>query len=212
MDQPVFSARQIDVFAIGERRYHLAPLSFTERAIFRSEHSRRAGFYPTQQQMFEVLRSAVASASPSNADELIGHIDRAEAAPEDAEAQARLSSIEAACAGVPAYGNMLAARRLYLEMQPYVAARHALRGWEGPELPPFEKDVAGLVPDHVLDLIPPDDVTTIGWRAVALMQPGRIAEGNLPRPSSSPESQPLAKAATSRKTAGNGSSRAKRGK
>jgi len=194
----------------SSRPYDLAPLTFTQRAAFRAEHSRMAGFYPTQDQMFDALRAVITANSPANADELLAQIDRAEAAPEDAQAQANLSAIEAACAGT-AYGNMLAARRLNLELLPFVAARHALRGWEGPGLPPFTKDGAGILPTELLDLLPADEVSMLGWRASDLMSPGKSTAGNLPPPSSSPGSQRRVRAAIRQKTAASGSSRAKSG-
>ena len=124
--------------------------------------------------------------SPGNAVELLGVIDAAEATPDDRAVQVQLATIEAACTTVPVYAGLLAARQRYLGTLPWVAARHALRGWEGVGLPPFQR-LRGLVPDELLDALPQDDVEAVGWRASTLMQPGRDAEGNSGAPSLSPE-------------------------
>jgi hypothetical protein len=136
--------------------------------------------------MLDALRAAVREASPGNADELLAIIDASEATPDDAEVQVQLGTIEAACATVPVYAGLLAARQRYLGTLPWVAARHALRGWEGDRLPPFRR-LRGLVPDDLLDALPQEDVEAVGWRASTLMQPGRDAEGNSEAPSPSPE-------------------------
>ncbi len=72
-------------------------------------------------------------------------------------------------------------------MLPWVAARHALRGWEGQDLPPFKRD-RGLVSETLMDALPQEDIEPIGWRASALMQPSRDAEKNSEAPSPSPAS------------------------
>ncbi len=100
--------------------------------------------------------------------------------------QVQLGTIEAACATVPVYAGLLAARQRYLGTLPWVAARHALRAWEGDGLPPFRR-ARGLVPDDLLDALPQEDVEAVGWRASTLMQAGRDAEGNSAAPSQSPE-------------------------
>jgi hypothetical protein len=56
---------------------------------------------------------------------------------------------------------LLAARQRYLGTLPWVAARHALRGWEDDRLPPFRR-LRGLVPDDPLDALPQDDVEAVG--------------------------------------------------
>jgi hypothetical protein len=96
--------------------------------------------------------------------------------------------IEAACAAIPSYAGLLAARQRYIGMLPWVAARHALRGWEGTDLPPFKRDRC-LVSEALMDALPQEDIEPIGWRASALMQPSRDAEKNSAAPSPSPASQ-----------------------
>jgi hypothetical protein len=186
---PVFSRRAAECFTPpgSPRTYLLAPLTFRERQAFRAEMAREGGIYPPRAQLLDGLREAVREASPGNADELVAHIDAAEADPdgEDRAAQQRLATIEAACAGIPVYATLIAARQRYAGMLPWVAARHALRGWEGDGLPPFARQ-GGLLPADLLDLLPTDEIEAVGSRAAELMQPDRAAEGNSAPPSSSP--------------------------
>jgi len=185
----VFSQRDAEWFApsgAASRRYLVAPLTYRERQAFRADLAREGGIYPSHAQMLDALRAAVREASPGNSDELLAVIDAAEATPDDAAVQVQLGTIEAACATVPVYAGLLAARQRYLGTLPWVAARHALRGWEGDRLPPFRR-LRGLVPDDLLDALPQDDVEAVGWRASTLMQPGRDAEGNSGAPSPSRE-------------------------
>ncbi len=185
----VFSRRDAEWFAphgATGRRYLIAPLTYRERQAFRADLAREGGIYPSHAQMLDALRAAVREASPDNAGELLAVIDASEATPDDAGVQVQLGTIEAACATVPVYAGLLAARQRYLGTLPWIAARHALRGWEGDRLPPFRR-LRGLVPDDLLDALPQEDVEAVGWRASTLMQPGRDAEGNSGAPSPSPE-------------------------
>ncbi|WP_203075775.1 hypothetical protein [Falsiroseomonas ponticola] len=184
----VFSRRDAEWFAPPgtDRRYLVAPLTYRERQAFRADLAREGGIYPSHAQMLDALRAAVREASPDNADEVLAVIDASEATPDDADVQVQLGTIEAACATVPVYAGLLAARQRYLGTLPWVAARHALRGWEGDGLPTFRR-TRGLVPDDLLDALPQEDVEAVGWRASSLMQPGRDAEGNSGAPSPSPE-------------------------
>jgi hypothetical protein len=136
------------------------------------------------------LRLAITEAAPGNAEELAAAIVRAEAEPDDPEAQAPLAMIEAACAAIPSYPGLLTARQRYIGLLPWVAARHALRGWEGADLPPFKRD-RGLVSEALMDALPQDDIEPIGWRASALMQPSRDAEKTPRRPRHRPRAQRL---------------------
>lgn len=187
----VFSRRDAEWFSpphAPERRYLIAPLTFRERQAFRADLTRDGGIYPTQAQMVDALRLAIFEAAPENADELTAAIDRAEAEPDNLEAQAPLAMIETACAAVPSYAGLLAARQRYIGMLPWVAARHALRGWEGDGLPLFKRE-RGLVSEALMDVLPQEDLEAIGWRASALMQPGKDAEKNSEAPSLSPASR-----------------------
>jgi len=176
MTDPVFSRRDAEHFSPegSPRSYLIAPLTFRERQAFRADLAREGGLYPPREQMLEALRAAVAEIAPGNAHELVAAIDAASATPDDTALQARLRAIEAA-------------RQRYLGMLPWVAARHALRGWDGPGLPPFTR-VRGMVPAELLDLLPGDEVEAVGWRASVLMHPGADAEKNSAGLSPSPGS------------------------
>ena len=189
MNTPVVSRRDVVPFSPdgSPRCYTVAPLTFRERQNFRADLAREGGVYPQRAQMLDALRAAVQEVAPGNAHELLAAIASADAAPEDATLQARLGSIEAACAEVPGYAGLLAARQRYIGMLPWVAARHALRGWDGPGLPPFQR-VRGGVPAELLDLLPDDEIEAIGWKANELMQVAPSAKGNSVAPSPSPAS------------------------
>jgi hypothetical protein len=193
----IFSRRDAEWFeppGADGRRYLIAPLTFRERQAFRADLAREGGFYPVEAQMYEALRAAVREVSPGNADELVAAIDAAEAALDDVAAQVRLASIEAACATVPVYAALLAARQRYLGTLPWVAARHALRGWDGDGLPEFRRE-RGAVPDELLDALPQREVEAIGWHASGMMNVTQAAEKNSAAPSPSPETQTPTEAA-----------------
>lgn len=188
MSDPVFSRRDAVPFVPdgSPRAFTIAPLTFRERQAYRADVARECGVFPQRAQLIAALRAAIHEAAPGNAADLLADIDAAEATPEDADAQARLTAIEATAAEVPVYAALLAARERYLGTLPWVAARHTIRGWEGPGLPPFRRD-RGVVPAALLDAIPDAEIDAIGWRAIALMHPGGDAEGNSGAPSPSPE-------------------------
>ena len=188
MTDPVFSRRDAVTFAPdgSPRSYVIAPLTFRERQAFRADLAREGGVFPPRGQLIAALRSAIQEIAPSNGGELLADIDAAEAAPDDANAQARLAAIEATAAEVPVYAALLAARERYLGTLPWVAARHGLRGWDGPDLPPFRRE-RGTVPADMLDALPDAEIEAIGWKASTLMQPSGSAEGNSGAPSPSPE-------------------------
>lgn len=186
---PVFSAlNTVDFTPPGSpRTYVLGPMTYRERQAFRADHAREGGVYPSQAQILEALRQAVRNAGPSNADQVLEVIDAAEADPEgeNAAVQSALAAIEAAMASAPGYAALLAARRLWLGMLPWCAARYSLRGWSGPDLPPFAR-VRGAVPADLMDQLPEDDVAAIGDRAIVMLRPDRDAVGNSGAGSPSP--------------------------
>jgi hypothetical protein len=205
MIDPVFSRRDVvNVAPAGSgRRYVVAPLTFRERAAYQADLSRFGGVYPTTTQMMQALRSAVEALAPSNAAELLEMLTRAELDPNDAQARQAVQIIEASCSMVPAYAELLAARTRYLAAVPWVAARHALREWDGPGLPAFRRE-RGVVPEELLDAVPPDELEEVGWQAAALLRPGASAEGNSASPSPSPTTPAPATAASNPTTAADG--------
>jgi hypothetical protein len=188
MSDPVFSRRDAERFTPpgSKRAYLIAPLTFRERQAYRADLARDGGIYPSRPQMMDAMRAAVTELAPDNASELLAAIETAEANPDDTAAASRIFAIETMCSAVPSYGALLSARQRHLGMAPWVAARHALRGWEGPSLPPFAR-VRGAVPEDLLDLLPVEEIEAIGWRAVVLLQPAPAAVGNSGAPSPSPE-------------------------
>ena len=177
----------------------------------RAEMTRVGGIMPSRGQVREALRRAVRELSPGNAEELLSVIEAGEAAAEEVmaltragetasqdvtDALSRLGQIELAAASHPAYAETLAAQQRWMAMLPFVAARLALRGWEGPELPPFQR-VRGMVPEELLEAVPADELEQIGNRAYDLMQVNKVAEGNSASPSSSPETPALVTAESS---------------
>jgi len=188
-DEPVvFSALETVAFTPPDspRSYVLSPLSYRQRTAMFRELRRVGGVQVDNAAGLDALRSAVRDVSPSNADELLAAIDQAEAAPDDLAAQARLAAIDVAMVDVPVSQAMRDARARWNEAVPWVAARHGLRGWSGPGLPPFQAE-AGLVPEALLDAIPGAELAAAGGRAYLLAVVGRSAEGNSAAPSPAPE-------------------------
>jgi hypothetical protein len=211
--EPIFSTGDTtEVRPDGSGRvYHIAPLSYRERANMQADLARYAGIYPTNAQLFHALRGAVRDLAPGNAAELLRAIDVAEESPGDEDASRALQSIEAACATVPSYSALMAARNHYLSMVPFVAARWGLRGWEGDSLPEFRRE-RGAVPETLLDVIPPEELTQVGWMAHGLTRVSQSAVGNSVSPSPSDATPKPVKAVSSRTTAAGGSSRGANGK
>lgn len=219
--EPIFS-RRTPVLVQPEgsaNTYTLAPLTFAERASFRAEMTRVAGIMPARGLMRDALRAAVRELSPGNAEELLAEIEAGEAVaeevarcvrarepvpPEMAATALRLQTLETAASAHPGYADLLAAQQRYMGMVPFVAARVALRGWEGPGLPAYRR-VRGLVPEELLEELPADEVEFVGWRASELMSPSKVAEGNSASPSPSPGAPAPATAASSPTTGAAGS-------
>ncbi|WP_372918667.1 hypothetical protein [Sandarakinorhabdus sp.] len=183
---PVFTRMAVERFTPPgcPRAYDLAPLTFRERQAFNADMARDGGMYPSRAQLLDAMRRVVRELAPSNAEPVIDIIDAAEADPDgnDRAVQEQISELEFRIAEQPAYANLVAARVHYAGMLPFIAARHALRGWEGPSLPPFVR-IRGLVPDAVLELLPHAELRAIGERAAELMRVGPSAEGNSAPPS-----------------------------
>lgn len=159
--------------------YTLAPLTYRQRQAFYAAMQREGYSYPSRAELFRTIRRVIQELAPANAAELLDMVAAAEAdeRQQDAEIQARLREFEYRIADQPAYAVLVAARGEYLGMQPFFAAKHALRGWQGEALPPFALE-RGVVPDSLLDRLPPDDLVAVGLRAVELMQPTQAAAKN----------------------------------
>lgn len=195
-DSPVFSRREVERFQPDgwDRAYLLAPLTFMERQAYRADLARTGGVLPDNATMLAAIRAAIRELGAANEAELLGVVATAEEMPDDPDAQARLAAIEAVVANIPVYAAPRALREQVIGLLPYIAARHALRGWDGPGLPAFRR-ARGMVPDDLLELVPADELVAVGWRAYALMQPAASAEKNSEAPSPShetPETSPAA--------------------
>ncbi len=174
------------------RRYQLAPLTRRERNLFRRALVAEGATYPGTEAMFAALRAALREIAPGNLAELLDMVDAAEA--EQAEprpgagpgpASLALTPLEAAARSVPAYAQLLADRAYYLAAYPGLLARYALRGWDGPGLPAFERR-NGEVPEVLLDAVPDAELADLGWAAHPIAFVTRSAEKNSAAPSPSP--------------------------
>lgn len=184
---PVFSRREPVIVDVEGRRYTVAALTWLQRVAFRAELTTASGVYPSQDQLAAALRAALTDLAPGNLAELLPIIDAATDGDTDPAMLSQLAAIEAACSGHPVYAPLLAARQRYLGLLPYIAAKHALRGWEGEGLPPFAR-VRGVVPDELIEVLPQADVDAVGWAAHGAMMPSAAAEKNSEAPSLSHES------------------------
>lgn len=184
MDAPVTTKRAIERFTPegSPRAYLIAPLDFHQRIAYKSDMTRSVGSYPTTGQMLLAIRAAVIASKPDNLDEQLAQIALAEAEPMNIPAQADLGLIEQRISLSPVYAELRVARDAYMTMLPWVAAKHALRGWEGPDLPEFAAP-GGLVSGDCLEALAElDELGAVGWRAAALMAPGKSAVGNSASP------------------------------
>lgn len=202
---PVFSRREPVPFTPegSPRTYTLAPLTYLQRQAFLSDMALAGATYPQAPQVLSAIRVALAELAPENLPELLAAVDAFEQLPADpaehgADApgiHARMAAIEAAIAAVPVYARIMAARQNFIGMQPWHAARHALRGWSGPDLPPFAR-VRERVPDELLEVLYElGELHAVGWRASDLMQisPAAAKNSAAPSPSSeTPETSPAA--------------------
>ena len=172
------------------RRYQLAPLTRRERNLFRRALVAEGATYPGTEAMFAALRAALQEIAPGNLAELLGMVEAAETEQVDSgpgAATVALAPIEAAARSVPAYAQLLADRAYYLAAYPGLLARYALRGWDGPGLPAFERR-NGEVPEVLLDAVPDAELADLGWAAHPLAVVTRSAEKNSAAPSPSPAS------------------------
>jgi len=188
---PVFSSQHDEDVSLpgSPRTYRVGALTYREKQAFRADHTREGGIFPTREQMLAALRAAVRHAAPANEAALLDVIEAAQADTEgvDADAQATLAAIEAQLSDDPEYAALVGQRRRWSGMLPFCLARHALRGWDGPGLPPFTR-VRGVVPAELLDMLPEAEIDAIGTAALRLMNPDRDAEKNSEAPSPSPAS------------------------
>ncbi|MBU8540808.1 hypothetical protein [Falsiroseomonas tokyonensis] len=175
------------------RRYLLAPMTRRERNLFRRAMVIEGAVMHSNERILEGLRFAVQELAPANLDEVLALIDEAEAEQKERQADpagqagpatARLVPIEAAARAVPAYATLLADRSFFMATYPAVAARFALRGWEGPGLPEFQRRNGEAAAD-ALEAVPDDDLTSLGIEAYRMAFLSQDAEKNCAAPSQS---------------------------
>ena len=189
-NEPVLSALEAEAFSPSNtaRVYRIAPLTYRQRSAMQRDIRRAGGIPVDRAVVFDVLRQAVRELDPANIGECLAEIDGAEATPEEPALQARIAVIEHAVAALPAYAAMQDAIATHAEERRWHTVRHALRGWSGPGLPPFDVGPDGLVPDDLLNEIPANEFDGIFERASILIGLGKSAEGNSAALSPSPES------------------------
>lgn len=223
---------EVEVFtpAGSPRRYRIAPLTFRQRKAFKALVTEEVGILPSQHDLFLGMRAALAELNPANLEELRGIVDGAHAirmqqdaalmegrplpplTPEEQVTMGHCLALEARLSTVPLYAALLNQREAHNTTVPYLAARFALRGWEGPGLPEFTR-VDGLVPEEVIEALDGHgELLSVGWRAHRLAQPGSSAVGNFGSPSPLPETPTPAEVVIAPKTAASGGLRGRSGK
>ena len=185
----------IEVAPEGSGRvYTIAPLTFRERAAMKAELVREAGQPAFREQLLATRRAALQELAPDNLAELLTVLDEAEAitdavdTPETRALAAQVSVIDAAAMQVPAYAELVARNYRSVYLTPLVAARYGLRDWRGDGLPAFRR-VRGLVPDDLLDAIPPTELEEVGWAVWHAAHVSPNQEKNSAAPLPLPESQ-----------------------
>jgi hypothetical protein len=104
--------------------------------------------------------------------------------PDPAQA-AQLSVIDSAAMKVPAYADLIGRNYHTVYVTPFIAARHGLRGWEGPDLPVFRRE-QGLVPEDLLEAVPQPELEVVGWaiwnaaHVTAVQEKNSVAPSPLP--------------------------------
>ncbi len=160
----------------------------------KAELVREAGQPAFREQLLATRRAALQELEPDNLVELLAVLDEAESiidaadTPETRALAAQVSVIDAAAMQVPAYAELVARNYRSVYLTPLVAARYGLRDWRGDGLPAFRR-VRGLVPDELLDGIPPTELEEVGWAVWHAAHVSPVQEKNSAAPSPLPESQ-----------------------
>lgn len=162
--------------------YLIRPASLRERIAFRRALTAAGAQWITDEALLDGLRAGIREvASPAEAEALIAVVDGAEAvrasgADLSPDVLADVAEIEGVVRDAsPRYSRMMADRAAWLSLAPLVAASMFLVGLDG-ERPLARR--GGVIPDDVLEALPPDDLTAIGWRAVAILSTNRADEKN----------------------------------
>ena len=173
-----------------DRLYTYAPLRYRERAIMKAALVREAGQPVFREQLLAARRTALQELAPDNLAELLLILDEVDLVAAESlspETLASLAIIDASVMAVPSYAALIERNYRTVYLTPYVAARYGLRGWSGTGLPAFRRE-RELVPDDLLDAIPPRDLETVGWAIWNAAHVTAVQEKNFVAPSPSPES------------------------
>jgi hypothetical protein len=182
--------------------YLLAVPSMLARAAFRRDVSAMGAAYHTDGALLSCLRDGitecVATDQQGELAELIDSFEyesgqrseKDEGTDDDEDFKdlaEQVSQIETFMRSeYPRYARMEADRGYWLSVAPIVAFRHFVTGWEGMDLKYRQRN--GLVDESVLEQIPDEQVSEVGWKLLTMMRPGKEeAKNSEPQPSSQPD-------------------------
>lgn len=179
----------------GAPTFMIRPATLTEKAMWRYDIDLAGARIPTDAEVAEAARRALRDMPELGAEMpvLLDLIDAVSADPglrEKPGVATRIADLEALLAQRSrAFRALAAERRLWLDLAPLFAARRFVAGWSGDGVPDFARGADGLVSEAALAGLEPGDVTSAGWRAIALMNPDRGQEKNSASPSKSGATQ-----------------------
>jgi hypothetical protein len=184
----------------GAPVYLIAPPSVMTKARWRSEVASSGAVMPSDSEVFQTLRVGVREIVADHMQEdLLALIDQWEDATNEDEPDYEKEGLDPVWAAgekerrkqlekrvnffrnemrskYPPYAQKMADQQFYMEIAPYLAAKHFLAGWENVDAE--FRQVNGRVPDEVLESIPPEHVFWIGIHAMGMQRPTRADEKN----------------------------------
>ena len=164
-------------------QFRIKPASLIERAAFRRDIAAQGCRFPTQAELFAILRGLLADHGDEESGGFLAAIDYleftaetppdagdAEAAQQIAEAAALVEALEETLRGFEnPYLRALADREHFLTVAPLIAAQRFCVGWEGAyagaDLPAFQQR-NGLIPLELLEQLDPNLRTLLGFRCL----------------------------------------------
>jgi hypothetical protein len=203
-----FSCRNADNSPIpGSPVYLITPPSIMTKARWRRDLAEAGAILPTRDDLLETIRQGINTlVAEDQRPEFIALIEEWDAlfralqelrengtgTPEEVEDAAdqlraisgRMEYLEGEMRGkYPPYSQKLGQQQYWMEIAPILAAKHFLCGWENLDIP-FARE-NGLVPDDLLELVPPGHLADVGWRAIGLTAASRTDVKNSERASAS---------------------------
>lgn len=182
--------------------YHVAPATLLGRIKMERDVVANGFTNHSDETMRGALVAAGARVLPANAHKrLIDILGAKEAGLElDENAAEALIMLEnQVLRSAPDYAALIGDRRAYIQALPIFAFKHFVVGWDGCAIE-FRAGPDGVAED-TMTVLPPDEVTEIGWEAWALSYVPEAAAKKSASPSPSPAS-PRPSPAKSRGTAG----------